>query len=122
MVNVVPKNICIQKSCHIVGSESITYLGNVHIGRHIEIMAEGGITIGNNVVISFHCVLWSIDHHYDAEQLPYGFARIKKPIIINDISAYDYCRGSALQALSYTLIEGYITREEILSFYRELFS
>ncbi len=44
-----------------------------------------------------------------------------KDLILNK-SAYDYCRGSALQALSYTLIEGYITREEILSFYRELFS
>ena len=44
-----------------------------------------------------------------------------KELIVNK-SAYDYCRGSALQALSYTLIEGYITREEILSFYRELFS
>lgn len=44
-----------------------------------------------------------------------------RDLILNK-SAYDYCRGSALQALSYTLIEGYITREEILSFYRELFS
>ncbi len=44
-----------------------------------------------------------------------------KDLILNK-NAYDYCRGSALQALSYTLIEGYITREEILSFYRELFS
>ena len=44
-----------------------------------------------------------------------------RDLILNK-NAYDYCRGSALQALSYTLIEGYITREEILSFYRELFS
>jgi len=46
--------------------------------------------------------------------------RIKDLILNKD--AYDYCRGAALQALSYTLLEGYITREEILSFYRELFS
>ncbi|XCN73212.1 MAG: DUF1186 domain-containing protein [Candidatus Electrothrix aestuarii] len=44
-----------------------------------------------------------------------------RDLIVNK-SAYDYCRGSALQALSYALIEGYITREEIVSFYRELFS
>lgn len=44
-----------------------------------------------------------------------------KDLILNK-SAYDYCRGSALEALSYTLIKGYITREEVLSFYRELFS
>ncbi len=44
-----------------------------------------------------------------------------KDLILNK-KAYDYCRGSALQALSYALVEGYISREEILSFYRELFS
>ncbi|WP_028581530.1 DUF1186 domain-containing protein [Desulfogranum japonicum] len=44
-----------------------------------------------------------------------------KELILNK-EAYDYCRGSALRALSYALIEGYITREEILTFYRELFS
>ena len=44
-----------------------------------------------------------------------------KELILNE-SAYDYCRGSGLEALSYALIEGYITREEILSFYQELFS
>lgn len=44
-----------------------------------------------------------------------------KDLILNK-SAYDYCRGSALQALSYALIEGYISRKDILSFYRELFS
>jgi hypothetical protein len=44
-----------------------------------------------------------------------------KDLILNK-SAYDYCRGSALQALSYALIEGHISRKEILTFYRELFS
>lgn len=44
-----------------------------------------------------------------------------RDLILNK-SAYDYCRGSALQALSYALIEDYITREELLSFYQKLFS
>ncbi len=44
-----------------------------------------------------------------------------KELILNK-NAYDYCRGSALQALSYAAIEGYITREYVLSFYRGLFS
>ncbi len=45
--------------------------------------------------------------------------KIKELILNKD--AYEYCRGAALEALSYTYIEGYITREEILSFYQELF-
>jgi maltose O-acetyltransferase len=57
---------------------------NIHIGRHSEIMAEGGVTIGDNVVISFHCVLWSIDHRYEGESVPYDKARIRRPIVIHD--------------------------------------
>jgi hypothetical protein len=44
-----------------------------------------------------------------------------KELILNK-NAYDYCRGSALQSLSYAALEGYITREEVLSFYKGLFS
>ena len=44
-----------------------------------------------------------------------------KELVLNE-NAYDYCRGAALEALSYAMIEGYITREKILSFYRELFT
>lgn len=57
---------------------------NIHIGHHTEIMAEGGISIGNNVVISYHCVLWSIDHRYEGDSLPYDKARIRRPIMIHD--------------------------------------
>jgi hypothetical protein len=46
--------------------------------------------------------------------------RIKELILNKD--AHEYCRGSALQALSYAVIGGYATREEALSFYQGLFS
>ena len=46
--------------------------------------------------------------------------RIKELILNKD--AYEYCRGSALQALSYAVVEGYTTREEVLSFYQGLFT
>lgn len=77
-------SVCIQEPCLIHGREHLLVGDHVHIGRHTEIMADGGVTIGNNVVISFNCVLWSIDHQYNADRLPYGFARIKRPIIIKD--------------------------------------
>lgn len=78
------KNICIQEPCSIWGEASLTLRENIHIGRHTEIMADGGITIGNNVVISYHCVLWSIDHRYEGDGLPYDKARIRRPIVIHD--------------------------------------
>lgn len=76
--------MCIQQPCEILGAEHLKLGRNIHIGRHTEIMAEGGITIGNHVVISFHCVLWSIDHRYEGDSLPYDKARIRRPIVIQD--------------------------------------
>jgi hypothetical protein len=46
--------------------------------------------------------------------------RIKELILNKD--AYEYSRGSALQALTYAVIEGYVTREEVLAFYQGLFT
>jgi len=76
--------ICIQEPCAIWGREFLNLGKSIHIGRHTEIMADGGVTIGNNVVISYHCVLWSIDHRYEGDALPYDKARIKRPIVIHD--------------------------------------
>lgn len=78
------KTICIQKSCIVWGEQGLALGEHVHIGGHTEIMAEGGITIGNNVVISYHCVLWSIDHRYEGDSLPYDKARLRRPIAIRD--------------------------------------
>lgn len=44
-----------------------------------------------------------------------------KELILNT-NAYEYCRGSALQALSYAVVENYVARQEVLSFYKELFT
>jgi hypothetical protein len=46
--------------------------------------------------------------------------RIKELILNKD--AYEYSRGSALRALTYAVIEGYVTREEVLDFYQGLFT
>lgn len=77
-------NICFQQPCEIWGEESLQLGKNIHIGRHSAIMADGGVTIGDNVVISFNCVLWSIDHRYEGDSLPYDKARIRRPIVIHD--------------------------------------
>lgn len=78
------QEVCIQRPCSIYAPEHLKLGQNIHIGSHTEIMAEGGITIGNNVVISYHCVLWSIDHRYEGDSLPYEKARVRRPITIHD--------------------------------------
>ncbi len=78
------KNICIQKPCLIDYPQNLYLSNNIHIGRNTEIQAAGGVHIGNNVVIAYQCVLWSLDHRYEGELLPYDYARIRKPIYIED--------------------------------------
>lgn len=46
--------------------------------------------------------------------------KIKELILNKD--AYEYSRGSALHALSYAVLEGYVPREEVLDFYQGLFT
>lgn len=77
-------SVCIQQPTAVWGREFMALGEHVHIGRGTEIMADGGITIGNNVVISYQCVLWSIDHRYEGDSLPYDKARIRRPIAIKD--------------------------------------
>jgi len=77
-------NACIQAPCQIWGESNLHFAGRAHIGRGTEIMADGGVWIGDNVVISFNCVLWSVDHRYEGESLPYDKARIRRPIRIGD--------------------------------------
>lgn len=76
--------LCIQDNVKVMGKENFFHGDHVHIGANTEIQAEGGVTIGNNVLISFNCVLWTINHNYNGTILPYDFSRIKCPIVIND--------------------------------------
>lgn len=80
----VGKNICIQEPCLIDYPEGLHLSDNIHIGRGTEIQAAGGVHIGRNVVIAYQCILWSLDHRYEGELLPYDHARIRKPIHIED--------------------------------------
>lgn len=80
----VGENICIQEPCLIDYPEGLHLGSHIHIGRHSEMQAAGGIFIGNQVVISYQCVLWSLDHHYEGDLLPYDHARLRKPIRIGD--------------------------------------
>lgn len=68
----------------IHGAENLHHQGSVHIGAGTVIQAEGGVRIGKGVILSFDCVVWTINHDYNENCLPYGFARVKKPIVIGD--------------------------------------
>lgn len=78
------RRVCLQEGVQIYGLERLDIGSCIHIGRGTVIQADGGVRIGNHVVISFDCVLWSVDHDYQGELLPYDFRRIGRPIVIED--------------------------------------
>ena len=55
---------------------------NVHINDNAYIRAEGGVTIGDNTHISRNLVLYTINHHYDGQRLPYDDTFVEKPVNI----------------------------------------
>ncbi|MDY0361087.1 MAG: acyltransferase [Desulforegulaceae bacterium] len=78
------KRLCLQENVKIIGKEFFTHGDHVHIGANTEIQAEGGVSIGNNVVISYNCVIWTVNHNFEGNIIPYNFERHKRPVIIGD--------------------------------------
>ena len=57
---------------------------NVHIGGNAYIHSEGGLKIGNNTHISRNLVLYTVNHNYEGERLPYDEKLIKKKVEIGE--------------------------------------
>lgn len=55
---------------------------NVHIGRNAWIRAEGEVSIGANTHISRNLVLYSVNHDFHGEVLPYDNSMLKRPVSI----------------------------------------
>ncbi|MEP5766279.1 MAG: acyltransferase [Halieaceae bacterium] len=77
-------NICIKDDVIIDNAEGLSYSENLHLGHRIVIQAGGGVTLGKQVAIGDETVIWSINHDYEEGILPYGFSRVRKPIVIED--------------------------------------
>lgn len=70
------------KSHTITGFENFEIGENVHINDNAFIRAEGGVVIGDNTHISRNLVLYSINHDFKGDLIPYNHQMIKKQVII----------------------------------------
>jgi acetyltransferase-like isoleucine patch superfamily enzyme len=68
----------------ISGFKNIKIGNNVHIGKGCFIRSEGGLSIGDNVILSRNIVLYTYSHNYKGELLPFDRNNINKPVIIGD--------------------------------------
>lgn len=55
---------------------------NVHIGNNAYIKSEGGLVIGNNTHISRNLVLYTVNHNYNSDILPYNQEMVQKKVLI----------------------------------------
>jgi len=56
---------------------------NVHINTNAFLRAEGGLYIGDNVHISRNLVVYTMNHDYAGECLPYDHNHVPKPVRID---------------------------------------
>ena len=62
--------------------ECVSLGSNVHIGENAFIRGEGGLYIGDNTRISRNLVLYTMNHRYQGDRLPYDDGRVMKPVYI----------------------------------------
>lgn len=55
---------------------------NVHINANAFIRAEGGVTIGDNTHIARNLVVYSMNHDFEGQRLPYDHHLVRKPVLI----------------------------------------
>jgi acetyltransferase-like isoleucine patch superfamily enzyme len=63
-------------------SKSISFGNNVHIGEDFYFATEGGMMIGDNTHISRRVTIYTHNHNYNGESLPYDQNKQFKPVNI----------------------------------------
>ncbi len=69
---------------NIHGMENIELGNNVHIGRGAFIQGRGGLYIGDNTHISRNMLLYTVNHDYNGDRIPYDEKLVKKPVYIGN--------------------------------------
>ena len=57
---------------------------NVHIGENAFIHARGGVIIGSNTHISRNVTIYSVNHNYESNLIPYNSELIPRSVVIEE--------------------------------------
>ena len=68
--------------CQIISPEELVIESNVHIGDNAFFSCGGGLFIGENTHISRNLVVYTVNHDYSGDRLPYDERQILKPVSI----------------------------------------
>lgn len=67
---------------HVTAPRCLHIGNNVHINTNAFLRAEGGLYIGDNTHISRNLVIYTMNHNYRGELLPYDAEKVLKPVHI----------------------------------------
>lgn len=79
------KNLRIVGMCTLLDTDKITIGDYCSIGEGAYFHAMGGLSIGNNVIISRNVTIYTSNHNYHSkEYIPFDNTHILKPVTINN--------------------------------------
>lgn len=78
------RGVCFRYPCDIYGAQHMEVGDNVFINRGALIRAQGGLTLGANVVIARNVAIYTYNHNFRGEALPFDRNSISKPVTIDD--------------------------------------
>ncbi len=76
------KGVKFGKNVNISGISSVSIGNNVHIGTGCFFRGEGGLEIGDNVIISRNVIIYTTSHNYEGELLPFDSSFKKNKVTI----------------------------------------
>lgn len=69
----------------IEGKENVAIGDNSQIGSYCHIWGQGGVTIGNDVLIAAHCCISTLNHDYTSDIIREGKIISQRVVIENDV-------------------------------------
>lgn len=76
------KGLRMRYKSHFIHPEKIILGNHIHIGENAWWRADGGIEIGDHTIISRNSVIFSANHNYKGDTLPYDKTYIYKKVTI----------------------------------------
>ena len=59
------KNVRIYEGCHIRKAKGITLEEGVCIGPHVLLDGRMGLSIKENAILAYECIIWTMNHDYN---------------------------------------------------------
>jgi acetyltransferase-like isoleucine patch superfamily enzyme len=76
------KDVVLFGHMNITGHANISIGRNVFIGENATLQGGGGLEIGDNVVISRNVTIYTMNHDWKKERLPFDYDYIEKKVVI----------------------------------------